>query len=76
MKNIITGIILIALSFVSFNWWDAVVGSASIVETQSSLFVYILPYVLSFVFGGIGLTTTLSGINEVRGNNSNYEETA
>lgn len=76
MKNIITGIILIALSFISFNWWDAVVGSASIVEAQTSLFVYILPYVISFVFGGIGLTTTLNGINAIRSNDSNFEETA
>ncbi|WP_349409704.1 hypothetical protein [Pseudalkalibacillus sp. SCS-8] len=76
MKQIITGIALIALSFVSFNWWDAVVGSASIAEAQSSLFVYILPYALSFVSGMIGITFVLNGINEVRANQSKFEETA
>ena len=76
MKQIITGITLIALSFISFNWWDAVVGSASIVEAQESLFVYILPYALSFVFGMVGLTSILNGVNEVRKDSSNLEETA
>ncbi|MCF6136271.1 hypothetical protein [Pseudalkalibacillus berkeleyi] len=76
MKNIITGIILIALSFISFNWWDGVVGSASIVESQTSLFVYILPYAASFVFGMVGLTTTLNGINTFRDNETQSQETA
>lgn len=76
MKNILSGITLIVITFLGFNWWDDVVGSKSLVEEQSSLFIYIAPYALTLIIAIIGLTLIKNGIEQTRKNDTDVGKTA
>ncbi len=58
MKQIVSGIVLISVSVVGFNWWDMLLSSTNIHEAQYSLFLYSIPYILSFILGLIGVKKT------------------
>ncbi|WP_261130045.1 hypothetical protein [Bacillus sp. Marseille-Q3570] len=76
MKQIISGIILILVSVVGFNWWDTLLSSTKIHEAQSTLFFYSVPYILSFMLAIIGVSSITYGMGSYKKERSDFEETA
>ncbi|WP_408009618.1 hypothetical protein ACJROX_04770 [Pseudalkalibacillus sp. A8] len=60
---------------VGFNWWDTLLSSTKIHEAQSSLFLYSMPYILSFILGLIGVSSITFGMTSYKKDESEYEKT-